>query len=161
MRASRCSGLSCLRARALGHTGSVVAAMGPGAQAQQWWCPRLSCSTVLKKFLFMFNWRIIALQCWFHFCHTSTWISHRCTYVSSLLNLPIIGVKLETEKQISYINSYKWNLKIYIYIYIYIWSYLQSRKRDTHVENQHMDATGEGRVGRIGRLKVTYIPYWY
>ena len=30
---------------------------------------------------FIFNWRIIALQYWFGFCHTSTWISHRCTYV--------------------------------------------------------------------------------
>ena len=35
-----------------------------------------------------FNWRIIALQYWFHFCHTSTWISHRCTYGPSLLHLP-------------------------------------------------------------------------
>jgi len=34
------------------------------------------------------NWRMIALQYWFDFCHTSTWISHRCTYVPSLLNLP-------------------------------------------------------------------------
>ena len=38
--------------------------------------------------LFIFNWRIIALQFWFDFCHTSTWISLRCTCVSSLLNLP-------------------------------------------------------------------------
>ena len=29
-----------------------------------------------------FNWRIIALQYWFHFCHTSTWISHRYTLCS-------------------------------------------------------------------------------
>ena len=36
----------------------------------------------------IFNWRMIALQYWFDFCHTSTWISHRCTYVPSLLNLP-------------------------------------------------------------------------
>jgi len=38
--------------------------------------------------LYIFNWKIIALQYWFHFCHTSTWISHRSTYVPSLLNLP-------------------------------------------------------------------------
>ena len=39
-------------------------------------------------YLFIFNWRLIALQYWFDFRHTSTWICHRCTYVSSLLNLP-------------------------------------------------------------------------
>ena len=26
-------------------------------------------------YLFIFNWRIIALQHWFHFCHTSAWIT--------------------------------------------------------------------------------------
>ena len=36
---------------------------------------------------FIFNWRIIALQYCIGFCHTSTWISHRYTYVPSLLNL--------------------------------------------------------------------------
>ena len=35
-----------------------------------------------------FNWRIIALQYWFHFCQTSTWISHGCTYAPSLLHPP-------------------------------------------------------------------------
>jgi len=38
--------------------------------------------------LFIFNWRMIVLQYWFDFCHTSVWISHRCTYVPSLLKLP-------------------------------------------------------------------------
>ena len=38
--------------------------------------------------LFIFNWEIIALQNSFGFCQTSTWISHRYTYVLSLLNLP-------------------------------------------------------------------------
>ena len=37
---------------------------------------------------FIFNWRIIALHYCIGFCHTSTWISHRYTYVPSLLNLP-------------------------------------------------------------------------
>ena len=36
---------------------------------------------------FMFNWRMIALQYCVGFCRTSTWISHRYTYVPSLLNL--------------------------------------------------------------------------
>ena len=38
--------------------------------------------------LIYFNWRIIALQCCVGFCHPSTWISHRYTYVPSLLDLP-------------------------------------------------------------------------
>ena len=37
---------------------------------------------------FIFNWRIIALPYCAGFCHTSAWISHRCTCVPSLLNLP-------------------------------------------------------------------------
>ena len=38
--------------------------------------------------LIFFNWRIIALQYCVGSCHTPTWISHRYTYVPSLLNLP-------------------------------------------------------------------------
>ena len=34
--------------------------------------------------LFIFNWRIIALQYCVGFCHTSRWVSHRYTYVPSL-----------------------------------------------------------------------------
>ena len=33
-----------------------------------------------------FNWRIIALQNFVVFCQASTWISHRYTYIPSLLN---------------------------------------------------------------------------
>ena len=40
------------------------------------------------KNLFIFNGRIISLQYCVDFCHTSTWISHRYTYVPSRLNLP-------------------------------------------------------------------------
>ena len=43
-------------------------------------------SFTLKK-LFIFNWRIIALQYCVGFCCTSAWISHRYAYVPSL-NLP-------------------------------------------------------------------------
>ena len=39
------------------------------------------------KILFIFNWRITALQFCVGFCHTSVWISHRYTYVPFLLNL--------------------------------------------------------------------------
>ena len=38
--------------------------------------------SIFKKF--NFNWRMIALQYWFDFCHTSTWVNHRYTYVPSL-----------------------------------------------------------------------------
>ena len=34
------------------------------------------------------HWRIISLQYCVGFCHRSTWISHRYTYVPCLLNLP-------------------------------------------------------------------------
>ena len=46
------------------------------------WCTRKI------KHLFIFNSRTIILQCCVDFCHTSTWMSHRYTYVPSLLNLP-------------------------------------------------------------------------
>ena len=45
--------------------------------------------------LYIFNQRIIALQYWFDFCHTSTWISHKCAYTpptscpSKLLQSPV------------------------------------------------------------------------
>ena len=38
--------------------------------------------------IYFFDWRMIALQYCDSFCHTSAWISHRYTYVPSLLNLP-------------------------------------------------------------------------
>ena len=38
---------------------------------------------------FIFNWSIIALQYCVGLCHTSTWISHRYTYVPSLFSLPL------------------------------------------------------------------------
>ena len=38
-------------------------------------------------YMYFFNWGIAALQYCVGFCHTSTWISHRYTYVPSLLNL--------------------------------------------------------------------------
>ena len=42
--------------------------------------------------LIFFNWKIIAVQYSTGFCHTSTWICHRYTYVSSSLNLPLISL---------------------------------------------------------------------
>jgi len=52
---------------------------------------RLKYFQLTSFFFFNFYWRIIALQYCAGFCHTSTWISHRFTYVASLLNLPPIS----------------------------------------------------------------------
>ena len=41
-----------------------------------------------KIISFVFNWRIMALQCCIGFCHTSPWVSHRYTYDPSLVNPP-------------------------------------------------------------------------
>ena len=42
---------------------------------------------ILKNF---FNWRIIALQCCVGFCNTTAWISHKYTYIPSLLYISSI-----------------------------------------------------------------------
>ena len=61
--------------------------------------------------LFIFNWRIIALQYCVGFCHPSTWISHRYIYVPSLLNLPATShcfqpLKVVTETWFRFPESY-------------------------------------------------------
>ena len=49
----------------------------------------------------------------------------------------VIQTKSEREKQMSYINPYMWNLEKW-----YRWTYLQSRNRDTDVENKLTDTKG-------------------
>ena len=44
----------------------------------------------LSFFKLIFNWRMIALQGRVSFCHTIMWISHKYTYIPSVLNLPLI-----------------------------------------------------------------------
>ena len=51
---------------------------------QSWQC---AFSLLFKNNYFFFNRRIIALQNFAVFCQTSTWISHRYTYIPSLLKL--------------------------------------------------------------------------
>ena len=48
----------------------------------------------------------------------------------------------EREKQISCNIAYMWNVEKW-----YRWTYLQSRNRDTDVENGHMDTGGGGEGG--------------
>ena len=50
--------------------------------------------------------------------------------------------KSERDKQISYINAYMWNLGKW-----YTWYYLQSKNRDTEVQNKHLDTRGERETG--------------
>ena len=49
---------------------------------------------VFKNNYLFFYWRIIALKNFAVFCQTSTWISHRYTYILSLLKLPPISLPI-------------------------------------------------------------------
>ena len=42
---------------------------------------------LLSLFYFFFNWRIIALHCCVGFCHITTLINHKYTYIPTLLSL--------------------------------------------------------------------------
>ena len=53
--------------------------------------PRTYLIIILFKKIILY-WRIIAFQHFAVFCQTSTWISHRCTYVPSLLTLPPVSL---------------------------------------------------------------------
>ena len=57
----------------------------------------------------------------------------------------------ECGKQISYINTYMWNLEKW-----YWWTYLQVKNRDT-VENGLVNTAGEGEGGRIERAALKNI----
>ena len=64
------------------------------------------------------------------------------SFVETWMDIKIVihnEVSQKEKKQISYINAYVWNLEKW-----YRCSYLQSRNRDTHVENKCMDTKREG-----------------
>ena len=66
-------------------------------------------SPIFKKLIFY--WRIIALQNFTVFCQISTWISHRYTYISSLLKLPPISLSIpplwvDTELLFDFLEPY-------------------------------------------------------
>ena len=50
--------------------------------------------------------------------------------------------KSEKEKQISYINTYIWNLEKWCW-----WTYLQGRNKDSDIENRLMGTVGEKEGG--------------
>ena len=76
----------------------------------------------LKKFIF--HWRIIALQNFAVFCQIPTWISHRYTYIPSLLNLPLISPPSHPSKLIqSPFLSFRRHIEIPIGYLFYIWSW--------------------------------------
>ena len=71
------------------------------------------------------------------------WNSAICRDVDRPRDCHPKGSKSEREKQTLYINAYMWNLEKW-----YRLTYLQSRNRDTRVENKLMDTKGrEGRGG--------------
>ena len=76
--------------------------------------------------LFMFNWRITALQYCVGFCHTSAWLSHKYTYVPSLLNLPPAShpfppLEVVIEPWLDFPESYsKFPLAIYMFPCYYL-----------------------------------------
>ena len=45
-------------------------------------------ASLFLKFIYFFNWKIIAVQNYMGFCQTLTWISHRNTYAPSPLEPP-------------------------------------------------------------------------
>ena len=57
--------------------------------------------------------------------------------------------KSEREKQISYVNTYMWNLEKW-----YRWTYLQGRNRDADVENGRVDTEGEGKSGMNWEIRI-------
>ena len=80
-------------------------------------CILYPCSLFIFKFIFY--WRIIALQNFAVFYQTSTWISHRYTYICSFLNLlpfslPIPPLQGDTEPV-----SVSWAVQISILLAIY------------------------------------------
>ena len=77
----------------------------------------IAMNILLKIYLF-FNWRIIALQYWFHFCHTSTWISHSVCMFPPILSHPLLVV---TEPWFEFPESYsKFPLAIYLHMVVYM-----------------------------------------
>ena len=63
--------------------------------------------------------------------------------------------KSEREKQIPYINAYKWNIEKR-----YRWTYLQDLNWDTHIENKYMDTKVGREDGMDREIRIDiYMPF--
>ena len=62
--------------------------------------------------------------------------------------------KSEREKQISYINTYMWNLEKQ-----YWWTYLQGKIRVSDMDKRIMDTAGKERTDWIERVALKYTDY--
>ena len=79
--------------------------------------------------IYSFNGRIVALQNFVVFCQISTWISHRYTYVPSLLNSLLFPSPVVTEPLFEFPESYsKFSLALSILHILYPVSYLTCRR---------------------------------
>ena len=111
------------------------------------------------------------LKCWSTEEWIKMWYIHTMEYYSDIkMNKILIcrdmdgpqehhteWSKSEKKKktQISSIKAYIWNLEKW-----YRWPYLRSRNRDTSIESKCISTKGEGGVGWVGRLGLTYNTLW-
>ena len=86
------------------------------------------------------------------YIHNGILLSHKkeqnsaiCRDVDGLWDCHTEWSKSEREKQILYNIAYMWNLEK-----LYRWIYLQSRNRDTDVENKHEYQGGKGMWDELG-----------
>ena len=72
-----------------------------------------------------FNWRMITFQYCVDFCHATWWISHKYTYVPSLLNLALPCTPLDCHRRPdwfpwAHIAASHWLLILHIAVYTYV-----------------------------------------
>ena len=79
--------------------------------------------------------------------HKKEWNSAICRDMDGPRDCHTEWSKSEREKQMSYISTYTWNVEKW-----YRWTYLQSRNRDTDIENKCIDTKGVcgGGCNRLG-----------
>ena len=88
-------------------------------------CVCVICTTSYLFTYLFFSWRIIALQNFVVFCQASTWISHRYTYVPSLLNLLLyttsLSARLLTDTWVASISCVETIAAMNIRVYASFW----------------------------------------
>ena len=73
---------------------------------------------IFKKFIF--NWRIITLQCCVGFCYTTTWISYKYMYIPSFWNLPCNSPFQPSQRQVGFRMLYSCFQLFYPWWCIYV-----------------------------------------